>query len=395
MKVLYIHHNPDKGGSAYSLRYLLEELPKDIDVHVCSPRGEAFEGFKKVTNQLYPTSVPPILCTISGVKLIWLRLLLELPKIRRYNKEIEKILDKVKPDIVHLNEIALVSVAAFCKWKGYKVVMHARVVADHRYKWITCYVSRIINRSVDQTICIDGSVSHVLPKVKRKTIVYNPLKINEVVPRKKTNETLNVFFLASFLKQKGIFDVLRTAIYLKDDPTIHFLIAGGNIKDTTFYKSPIGILLHVTRVYPNIQKIIEDSIRTNSLTNITLLGYVDNINEKLIDSDVLLLPTRMNEPSRSVFEAGIFGVPTIITLRDKIEDLVEDNVTGIILNEGDIKGIGCALKRLKKDSVLLKRMGESAKERYSILNNRSTSVSRVYAIYKSLHFDEKEVLRAQ
>lgn len=395
MKVLYVHHNPDKGGSSNSLRYLLEELPEDVDIHISSPEGIAFERFKKITPNLYPSSIPPILFTTSGVKLGWLRLLLALRGVKSFNKELEKTLDLVKPDIVHLNEIALISVADFCKKKGYKVVMHARVVAHHQYKRYTKYASKVINRSVDNLICIDGSVSHVLPDVKRKSIVYNPLQVSDQVFQKDKHEGLNVFFLASFLKQKGIIDVLNTAVRMKSEPGVQFLIAGGNLKPESFYNSALGRILHITGIYPNIQKKIEATIKKHDLKNVTLLGYLENINQKLQEADVLLLPTHMNEPSRSVFEAGMFGIPTILTLRDKVEDLVEDGVTGIIAKEKDTKAIAEALIKLRDNPELLKKLGEASKERFSRLNSRENAVSRMYKIYQAVHKNEPVVLPEQ
>ena len=385
MKVLYIHHNPDKGGSSNSLRYLLEELPKEIEIHISSPMGEAFERFKKVTRNLYPTNVPPALFMTSGVNLIWLRLLIEFPKIYSFNKQIRQILYQVKPDIVHLNEIGLISVAILTKKLGYKVVMHARVVPDHKYKWLTNFLSRQINKYVDQLICIDGSVSVALPIVKRKIIIYNPLQINQLSIQRKQHSDLNVLFLAGFLRQKGVFDVLNTAIGLKNEKGIHFFLAGGNIKRPAFFNSLLGRFLHLSRIYPNVQKIIEDEIRKHKLKNVTLKGYVEDISLCFNDADVLLLPTRMNEPSRSVFEAGVSGIPTIISLRDRVEDLVEDNVTGFIVREGDIEHIIKLLKLIKSDRELLNRLGDCSKKRYSILNDRKASASLVSMTYKSLY----------
>ena len=243
MKVLYIHHNPDKGGSSNSLRYLLEEMPSDVEIHISSPKGVAFERFMNVTKNVYPSSIPPILFTTSGVKLAWLRILLAARKIRAFNKEIEKTLDIVKPDIVHLNEIGLISVAQFCKRKGYKVVMHARIVPNEKYKFFTSYYSRIINKSVDHLICIDGSVSYALPEVESKSIVYNPQQLEDSLIKKDEKESLNVFFLAGFLKHKGVFDVLEVAVRLKSVPSIKFLIAGGNLKSPAFYNSLLGRFL--------------------------------------------------------------------------------------------------------------------------------------------------------
>lgn len=360
-------------------------MASTYEVNVLSPYGQAHEIFSEVVDQVESINTVPIFGVVSGARLQRIKSLINLLKVRKSNREIKVILNRIKPDIVHLNDLTQLSMAILCKGLGYKVVMHARYVTSRKATFFKRIVTRIVNRNVDHLICIDGSVSNSLPKVLTKSIIYNPYPAPNVKQIVSGKGTFKVLFLANFLVHKGVLDLVEAAHLIKDHKDLEIFFAGGNVKSEEFYKSLKGRLLDTLNIYPNLEKRIIRLIEKLDLRNVKLLGYVKDVPDLLNTVDVLVFPAHMNEPSRSVFEAGFYGKPTILALKDKVEDVVEHGVNGLIVDEKSPHQLADAILTLKSDPQLLKKMGEVSRERFTKNNSVNKCVADVKSIYESVY----------
>jgi glycosyltransferase involved in cell wall biosynthesis len=93
----------------------------------------------------------------------------------------------------------------------------------------------------------------------------------------------------------------------------------------------------------------------------------------------------MDEPSRSVFEAGVFGIPAIVAMRDKIEDVIEHGVNGLIIPEKNSHVLAEGIQELAANWQLRKKMGLVARQKFLSLNNPREAARKVMAIYNKLH----------
>ncbi len=385
MRILYIHHNSHTGGASNSLKYLLESLKsKNIEIHIISPGGKVFNNFLNITNKVYEIKGIPLFQATCGTNFPLIRSLISLRHLSQY-KIITDIVKKVNPDIVHLNEIGQFFLAKRLKKLGFKVVLHSRVAINRSYKILTYFTEKIINKYIDYVFAIDGSVVKSIYNVKNIKIVYNPIKPSTKkikIPKKKNK--IKCLFLANLLKQKGVINIIKSAIRLKNNKNIVFYIAGSNVRSNSFYNSFLGHFLDFTGIYPDYQKLIINTIKQNNLTNLKFLGQVENIEYIFKDIHILLLPTLMNEPSRSVFEAGYHGIPSIISLKDVVEDVVEHNYNGIIIKENDFKNMCESILYLSQNENLRLKLGNNSSKRFNKLNNHKRSARLVYSVYKKL-----------
>lgn len=385
MKVLYIHHCGDTGGASNSLIHLLTELKKNhaIEIVVATPEGPVVERFKKIVDSIEIIPVPRMFISVSGVKFLYLRTILEFLKPKSKSWVID-LVAKHSPDLIHLNEGGLFSVAKTIKQK-YKIpiVMHCRVVANASYPRFNAFAAAKINKFVDHLICIDGSVFKVMDKVRNKTLIYNPVSsvFNEVLPKVESDQ-FNVLFLSNFLTQKGIGEVIKAAIALRNNDKIKFVVAGSNVKTAEFFASLKGKVLDKIGIYPNWQERMDKAIEKYHLQNVELLGQITPSNELFAKMDVLLLPIHMNEPSRSVFEAGAYGVPSIITLHDKVEDIVQHEKTGIIVEFGDQKDLENRISSLSELPDFVKSMGDACIKKFRVNHNVVDIANSVFDIYQ-------------
>ena len=79
----------------------------------------------------------------------------------------------------------------------------------------------------------------------------------------------------------------------------------------------------------------------------------------------------------TILEAGACGLPVISTRHAGIPDVVIDQETGILVNEGDIDGMAQAMVSLTKDSERCISMGKKAREYISLNYSESISDARL------------------
>ena len=384
--VLFVHPCGTKSGACNSIISLIENLDKSLyDPYVLCPEGTAFDALAKVAIKIFRIPTPPELITISGYPLNNIRLfycISLLPKL----SQIVKLIETIEPDLIHLNELSLTPLAYRLKRRNYKLIMHARIVLDSNKKLLNWIIVYLLNKFSDHIFCIDGSVLGPLKSIKHTSIVYNSYQFDskELERKEKLNEKFVVLFLANLISHKGIFDLIDASILLKQNINIEIWICGVNSRNDKFYKSPKGKLLSKLNIVPNNMERIQVVIDTHKLENIKMLGHVSNIKEIISESSVLIFPSYMNGPPRSVFEAGVFGVPSIISLKDKVEDVVEDNVNGLIIDEHSPGQIAAAILKLYNDKDLCVQLGRNACQKYTELNNPMINIKKVEAVYQSL-----------
>jgi glycosyltransferase involved in cell wall biosynthesis len=119
---------------------------------------------------------------------------------------------------------------------------------------------------------------------------------------------------------------------------------------------------------------------------IKMLGPLpsDNVANLMRKAQILCLPSHAEGTPNCVMEALACGLPVVATRVGGIPDIVEDNKSGILVDNGDVKGLAEALLRLLHDSESRLRMGQAAycfARRY--LDSRK-SATRLVKLYKEL-----------
>jgi glycosyltransferase involved in cell wall biosynthesis len=384
--ILFIHPCGTKSGACNSLISLITNLDKSYyKPYVLCPRGTAYEALSEVTDKIFQIPTLPELITISGYPLNNFRFfycLLLLPRL----PQIVKLIDSINPDLIHLNELSLTPLSYLLKKKNYKVVVHARIVLDSNKKIVNKLIIYLLKKYTDHIFCIDGSVMAQLKYIKHTSIVYNSylFDINTLERKEKLNDKFIVLFLANLISHKGIFDLLHASILLKKHTNIEIWVCGVNSRDDKFYKSLQGKFLSYLNIVPNNMERAQKIIIDNKLENVKMLGHISKVKDVISKSSVLIFPSYMNGPPRSVFEAGVLGVPSIISLKDRVEDVVEHNVNGLIIDEHSPEQIASSILKLHSDKNLCDQLGKNATSKYIDLNNPIINIVKIESVYLSL-----------
>lgn len=139
---------------------------------------------------------------------------------------------------------------------------------------------------------------------------------------------------------KGQLTLIRAARRLQDEaPDMHILLMGHGEDEELFRREAEG------------------------LNNVELVGFVDNVGDYLSVLDVFTYPSLHEGMGSAILDAMDFGLPVVATHVDGIPDIVERDVTGLLVPPADSEGLAESLLRIYRDPELRQRMGRAGRER--------------------------------
>ena len=97
---------------------------------------------------------------------------------------------------------------------------------------------------------------------------------------------------------------------------------------------------------------------------VSLLGARPDVARLLADNGVFVLSSRYEGMPLSIIEAMRSGLPVIASRVGGVPELVEDGLTGILVEPGDVAALSAAMRRLAGDPALRQAMGAAGRDRY-------------------------------
>jgi glycosyltransferase involved in cell wall biosynthesis len=126
-------------------------------------------------------------------------------------------------------------------------------------------------------------------------------------------------------------------------------------------------------------------IAANGLeTTVEDLGILPGLSPVYARADILLLPSRRDPLPRVVMEAMCYGIPVVATRVDGIPEMVEDGVTGYLVESGDVQGFTTAVQRLLEDQALRLRLGTAGRARAKEMFSRAAYCRRMLDVYREM-----------
>jgi glycosyltransferase involved in cell wall biosynthesis len=152
----------------------------------------------------------------------------------------------------------------------------------------------------------------------------------------------------------------------------HFVIAGGAIYETAGHGA-YGARLR------------EWTSELGLSSHVTFLGARDDMPEILAGLDVLVhCPTAPEPFGRVLAEAMAVGRPVVAACCGGIPEVVENGVTGALVQPGDVNGFVAAIRRVLDDSALGEEMGRAGRRRAEDLFAVERHVDAVLEAYRSI-----------
>ncbi len=119
--------------------------------------------------------------------------------------------------------------------------------------------------------------------------------------------------------------------------------------------------------------------------NVTLLGHRADVENVLASLDVLVLPSYAHEGiPQIILQAQAMARPVVATRIGGIPEVVENGVTGLLIEPRDYAALAASIARLLDDAGLRARLGE-AERRYAEANHGIDRMgARLLELYESL-----------
>ena len=279
-------------------------------------------------------------------------------KFRTLLKEMENC------DVLHFNHISLSFLAWWCKLKkiGKKRTMHIRTMPPKNFFSKTLY--QISSYSCKAFIYITENEKNYLHELINQPplfekVIHNPVKLNHNITSKllEGEKRFKIGILSSFSYERGIDRVLEIFLSIPKDKRhkFVFVIAG----DMTLEKN----IPNFSKKLLSRSKYFYDYIRHLGIEkNFIFLGQVNKPEEVLQNINVLLKPTRLNNPwGRDILEALSYGKPVISV--GTYNKFVDNNKTGLLQSHFNAKEIANWLIKLQKSTSFQKKFNLECKSR--------------------------------
>ena len=130
---------------------------------------------------------------------------------------------------------------------------------------------------------------------------------------------------------------------------------------------------------------IKDPVAMDLLPdNVEYLGWTADAQAYIAAADVFVLPSYAEGMSNALLEAMAAGVACIASRVGAAETMIRDGKQGLLVDAGDTKALGNALRRLARSADLRSALGAAGRERVADRYGIEGVVDRIEAAYRSV-----------
>ena len=378
MKVLYLITKSNWGGAQKYVFELSTYMNKGQDIIVAfGGTGERGAPVGKLAKTLEESRVKTVMIPSLSRDVHPLdepRVFFEL--LRLYKQE--------KPDIIHLSSSKIGGLGSFAgrvynllnpKAKA-KIIFtaHGWAFSESRSR-ISRAVIRLLSWFTiifsDKVICLNKKeLAQVAnwPFVKNKLeLVYNGIPAEEKkgfikIEEKPTDTPIQIGTISELTKNKGLTYAIDAISKIKDRNVMFSVISEGEER-------------------ANLEKQIKEQGLEDK---VKLLGFKDNAGAYIGIFDIFLLSSIKEGFPYSILEAGLAKLPVIATNIGGIPEIIEDGVSGLLVEPKDPYAIKNALEKLLDSPALRKSLGQNlskvVKQKFSL----DKMIEETEKIYKKI-----------
>ena len=334
---------------------------RGIDIAVVLPRGHA--NWRRLAD--------------AGVPVI------DIPLTKNFDKAAQRRLrDEIvngKYDILHtFSSKAVTNGIAACKDLPVKIICYRGIVGNVSFldpmSWM-----RYLNPRIDRVVCVCEAIRQYFLQMRprflrmpdeRPVTIHKGHRLEWYQDEPADLEQFGVpgdaFVIActaSYRPRKGVEYLVAAMELLPPDIPAHLLLVGNMDAaklSRAIDKSPAAERIHRT-------------------------GFRSDAPAVAAACDVFCLPSTKREGlPRAVIEAMAYGVPPIVTDSGGSPELVERDVSGIVVPVRDAAAIAAAIERLYRDPDARRAMGEAARRRIDTDFRNEDTVTKTIALYQEL-----------
>ncbi|MFP4978185.1 glycosyltransferase family 4 protein [Paenibacillus sp. CN-4] len=295
-------------------------------------------------------------------------------KLLSYGRRLAPLLKREQVACVHTNSLKSALYGAIAaKLAGVPLIWHIRDHIGPPYlKPVVAKTIRLLSRLLPNGV-IANSHSTLnaleLPRTKKTLVVYSAFaKAIGGGRGREQGKDFNVLLVGRLAHWKGQHVLLQAAKSFKPDTRVKFWLAGDALFGEDAYKQ-------------ELLKMIEQ----DGLTNVSLLGHVDDIQGLMQQADLLVHTSITPEPFGQVIVEGMAaGLPVIASNEGGPVEIVVPGETGLLIRPGDpavlAESIAWMLEHPEERRQMAERGVKRVKEHFVIEN----TVKDIVDYYKGL-----------
>lgn len=265
-------------------------------------------------------------------------------------------------DLIHCNEVTALLPAMLAKrLLRSPLVVHVRSLQRKSGGGrISAWLQRRLRDRADAVVAIDEAVRRTLPDDLAVSIIHNGMRDPGEAASETAAGPLRVAIVGVLHRAKGVYEFVASARLLRDRGIdVHLLVVGANIRRISGLR---GRLLRAFDFAHDVRAELETYVAEHHLESwVEFTGFVSDIRTVYRRSDVLCFPSHLDAPGRPVFEAALFGLPSIVAMRAPTADVVVPDETGLCIDEPTPVAIADAIQALAGDRDRVRRMGGEAR----------------------------------
>jgi glycosyltransferase involved in cell wall biosynthesis len=285
----------------------------------------------------------------------------------------------IQPDVVHAHGAGVPGYLSLKSPYRVLVTFHGMLGEDSKYmsklsdrirlKFMSILCEGYCARNARHTVLISPYVEKHFNKRLRgqKHFIPNPVK-DDFFNLRDSEEKNRILFAGKIIPRKGIDDLLKALVMVRDKANIKIILAG-SLADKTYVNRLISHVAH---------------LRLSG--RVSFLGLLDE-NRLVAEFErcsLLVLPSYQETAPMVIQQAMAAGKPVVATNICGIPYQVVHGVTGFLYQPGDIEALSRHLVCLVKDEALRKRMGNKAKERALDSYRASAVATRTINVYRNI-----------
>jgi|LakMenEpi03Aug12_release.lakeMendotaPanAssembly.Ray.scaffolds.fasta_scaffold44429_3 glycosyltransferase involved in cell wall biosynthesis len=409
MKILFFQHAVGRGGATVSLRYLVSGLvERGHDVHVALNAGgrELAEIYTGVGAECHVVStIPSFLHTTAAhvsplaprTLLATAKMITRLPAAGRSLQQLVKVLS---PDVIHLNSATLGPTALALRSCGVPLVWHVREAPPFRSRGLrTKVLAGLMKRLAAETVFISQDDRRTWSGNRFGTVIYNCAAIKQLPDKAELavlRESLGldagsrvVLFMGGLQKIKGIAQLCAgIPTIVARMPEARFVILGADPSPPSSHLAAVARRLASAVGLPPFHLRMLRLLASPSLAPyVRVLPSVDGVSNYLAMCDVLVFPAVSPHFARPVIEAALAGKPVVASKLGGVEEVVENNKTGLLVPAGAVAELVDAVLDLLGDEEKASRISAALQETAGDTFSISRHIDAVEAVYRRVVAD--------
>jgi glycosyltransferase involved in cell wall biosynthesis len=315
----------------------------------------------------------------------WLILLREIAFWPATLRGLARAVAKGPYDLIHCNEITALLVGVLAKRKlRVPLLVHVRSLQRGDTGGpISAWLRRLLAARADAVVVIDEAVRRTLPADQPVTVIHNGMAAGDDLPVRLEEATFCVGSVGVLHRSKGIYELLEAIRILRDRGLpVRLLIAGENIRRLSGMS---GWLLRKLDFARDVRGDLEAYVDRHALRDLVeFAGFVNDVRQVYRRTDVVCFPSHLDAPGRPVFEAALFGRPTIVAMRNPTSDVVVDGETGVCIDQPTPTAIADAIASLASERDRARAMGERARVRALARFDSRICAVNMLALYRRI-----------